>query len=274
MKYLTLIFWMHAAFAQAATMVAFEHQETVVVINSEVGSLIDLPAPVKTVTPAKFFVLQEAAAAATGATAATPSSDVRTFLVKPVPQAEAEVVTFVLASGQALALKFMPAATADKYYAIVFDVKRRSPLSKFLGPELAMLRAMLLDEAGGFAREVIADNDPRAELKVDFAPLEFRLARIYATADQTGYVFVVRNRGGQVSRLQLSSLAFAKPNRAVLAQVDKTELTPCPLLGVGPDCQTALRLIVRGPKAAQPLLMNIGPSQPPFVQSAAGEGQS
>ena len=262
MKRLWFLIFFKASFASGATLVAVENQETVVAVNSDVGTIIDLPSAVKTVTPAKFFLLQDIAGQA-GAKA-----DVRTFLIKPTAHGATEVVTFVLANGQALALKLVPVQSGEKYYSLVFEPKRRGQTHKFLAAEMAMMRAMLLDEGGGFAREAFGPHDKSGRVDVEFDGLEFRLLRLYAAADQTGYVFLVTNRGPESKKLNLSSLAFARPNRALLAQVDKTELAVCPTLSTAEECQTALRMVIKGPKPPEPLLTSFGPSAPPFAEKA------
>lgn len=263
MRYFWILILLKASLANAANLVAVEGQETFVAINSELGSIVELPAPVKTVTPSKFFVLQDLASGTGGAKA-----DVRTFLIKPVAQAAAELLTFVLANGRAISLKLLPATAADKYHSITLDARRPVHGAKFLSAEMAMMRAMLVDEGGGFAREVLQEGDQRTKVQVEFDGLEFSLARIYAAADLTGYVFIVKNRSAQALHLNLSSLAFARPNRAVLAQLDQAELSSCPILASSSACQTALRLVVKGPKLPEPVLTTIAPSAAPFAQPA------
>jgi hypothetical protein len=119
----------------------------------------------------------------------------------------------------------------------------KTPINrKFLTNELSMMRAMLKDEPGGFDRKVV-DKEINANLK----DLSLQLKRIYSSPQFTGYVFMLKNTSSQKQKVSPSLLTFDTPNRALLAQLDKEELSPCPVLSTSPDCQMALRIIVKGP---------------------------
>lgn len=259
--------------AQAASVIAVQNQDTQVVVNLDLGSILQLPAPVRTVTPSQYFQIQDIGAAPSDSPALAEKGDVRTFLVRPIAGAQPESVTFVLASGRALALRLIPSVVGEKFYDIQLDAAARHTRDgKFLGSEMGMMRAMLVDEGGGFAREIMDEK-----IDTEFPDLEFRLARIYATGGLTGYVFRVSNRTMRPLELNLSSLAFSRPNRAVVVQADRVHLEACPLIASAtPACQTAIRLVVRGPKAPQPLLGQLGSTVPPFARpgsSPVGGGQ-
>ncbi len=258
---LILIAIFAASTGHAAVVVAVQNQETVVPVNAELGSILQLPSPVKTVTPSQYFSIQNV-----GGGESSGQMDVRTFHIKPVPGAMSEGVTFVLANGKALALRLMPTPSGEKFYDLQLDpLSRKGRDTKFLSAEMTMMRAMLTDELGGFAREVV-------DLKVatEFPDLEFKLARIYGASDLTGYVFKVRNTGSEALDLNLSSLVFGRPNRAVLAQADRARLEPCPALGTDPDgCQAAVRMVVRGAKTAQPALGALPNAVPPFAKASS-----
>lgn len=248
-----------AAKAEAASVVALPNQELPLGIHASLGSIIQLPTPVKTVTPAQYFVIQELGGGES-------KSDVRTLHIKPVSGAGSEVITLVLASGRAVALKLMATPGGEKYYEVGLQTAApRSRDAKFLSNELAMMRAMLLDESGGFARERIAEGGQVATIDDG---VELTLARIYAAADLTGYVFTVENRSGAALDLKLPTLSMPKPQRLVLAQVDGLRLEACPTLAAPTSaCQTALRLVVRGPKPERPLVSGLANKTPPFTKA-------
>lgn len=243
--------------AYAAIVVAVPHQETVTPINGELGSILQLPSPVKTVTPSRYFKIRDVANAPDGS-----RTDVRTFHVTPVGGARPEPVTFVLASGKALALKLIPTPGADKFLNIEFDASvKKGRESGFLAPEMQMMRAMLLGETGGYSAEI-------SDQKIDspFEALHLTLSRVYAAEGFTGYVFRVQNKTPSSISLHLSSLGLGEPNRAVLSQADRWELVPCALLAKVPECETTLRLVVRGGKEPAPMLLQKAMNAPPFVR--------
>jgi len=263
--FLSLIGLVAPGAARASVVVAVQNQETPVAVNAELGSILQLPSPVRTITPSQHFSIQDVGSAMSEG----GKADVRTFHIKPVARATSEAVTFVLASGRALALRFIPTPNGDKFYDVQLDSSaRRGRDAKFLSSEMAMMRAMLLDDAAGFARESLDEK-----VQTDFPELEFSVLRVYAASDLTGYVFRVLNKGSAALDLNMSALAFSRPNRAALSQADKQHLEPCPLIGSAvPACQTAIRLVVRGPKPAQPMLGTLGHSTPPFAKSGASIG--
>ena len=240
-------------------MVAVQNQETTTPINGELGSILQLPDPVKTVTPSRYFKIRDISGGLEGG-----RTDVRTFHVVPVAGAKPEPVTFVLASGKALALKLIPTPGADKFLDIELDAtSKKSREGKFLAPEMQMMRAMILGETAGFSTE-------STDQKIDapFESLDLTLTRVYMGEGLTGYVFKLQNKTGQPLTLHLSSLGFGEPNRAILSQADRHELAPCPLLSKGADCETTLRLVVRGPRDSAPVLLQKGGGIPPFVKKA------
>lgn len=246
--------------AEAAVLVALQNQEVAAPVNAELGTILELPAAVKTVTPSKFFTITDLGGdvAANGGARA----DVRTFQVRPVKGARPESVTFVLAGGKSIALRLTAASGAEKFYEVHLEGKRGAFAQKFLGNEMALMRAMLLDENGGFVREIVDTKVSGAK----FEDLEFTLARIYSATDLTGYVFRVRNKGKSVARVAPSGLALGKPNRAILAQSDKDRIEPCPLFKTTPECVTAIRLVVRGAKEKEPVLGALPNATAPFVK--------
>ena len=259
----SLFLWLHDPLARGAILVAIANQDTPVTVNAVLGTILQLPGAVRTVTPSQYFLVQDIGG---GSREAGVKADIKTFHVKPVPGARTENVTFVLASGQALSLKFIPTAGGEKFYDVQIDAARKLKGGKFLGPEMTMMRAMLIDEPGGFSRHILV-----AKVKTEFQDLEFSLARIYGATDLTGYVFKVTNQSREPLDLNLSALGFGRPSRLILAQSDQPRLEPCPFIGTSPACQTIVRLVAGGPKPAQPVVGQNPSSQAPFLKRAQSE---
>ncbi len=241
MKAIVVIFSMlvllQSGIAKSAVLVALPNQDTPVTINATLGTIVQLPGAVKTITPSQYFVIQD------------------------VGGATSESVTVVMAGGQALNLKLIPVVGGEKFYDIQIDPGKKLRNGKFLTTELMMMRAMLVDEPGGFSRQVLEEP-----IATEFSDLEFSLVRVYTSSDLTGYVFRVTNGIWNRVDLNLSSLAFGRPNRSILAQTDKSSLDSCSLLEKLPSCQTVIRLVVRGAKPLKPTLGQNPNAVPPFVK--------
>ena len=260
----SMFLWLPGPLAHGAILVAVTNQDTPVTINAVLGTILQLPGAVRTITPSQYFLVQDIGG---GSREAGVKADIKTFHVKPIPGARAENVTFVLASGQALSLKFIPTAGGEKFYDVQIDSARKLKSGKFLSAEMTMMRAMLVDEPGGFGRQIVTEK-----VKTEFGDLEFSLARIYGATDLTGYVFKVTNQSREPLDLNLSALGFGRPNRLVLSQSDRAQLEPCPSIGISPACQTIVRLVIRGPKPAQLLVGENPGATAPFLKRGAALG--
>ena len=236
--------------AKAGTIMALEHQDNPVPINTELGTIVELPGAVKTVTPSRWFQIKEIG----------ERTDVRTFQIKPVARAQPESVTFVMSSGKALAFKLTPASGADKFISVE-SVPKKSRDGRFLNPELLLMKAMLRGESQGYRKE-----PGRGSVDSPLESLKFELLSVYGGENLTGYVFSVKNKGPEPFNLHLSTLGFGNPNRAVLSQADSYGLKSCPLLQQDKDCTTLLRMVVRGPKEENPSLISTGVGAPPFAK--------
>ena len=251
-----------SALAHGNTIVAIANDKTPVPINSGLGTIIQFPRAVKTVTPSRHYVITDVGADP------LQKVDIKTFQVKakgPVPMEE---VVFILADSTPITLQFLPQSDAAKYYNITLDTSAKDATkSKFLTNELSMMRAMLKDEPGGFDRKVV-DKEINASLK----DLSLKLKRIYSSPQFTGYVFLLKNSSSQQQKVSPSLFNFDTPNRALLAQLDKEELSPCPVLSSSPECQMALRIIVKGPVTDSFGLGQLPDKAPPFVNAKTSEG--
>jgi hypothetical protein len=250
--------------ASAASVVAVQNQEVVVPVNGELGSVLQFSSAVKTVTPAKSFAVSDLG---TEGNSTGQKTDVRTFQVKPVEAGANESVTFVLAGGRSVSLRLVATPNAEKFYDVSLAVKRTKLGTKFLASELEMMRSMIADESGGFAREVL-DTKVNAEV----GKLDVRLVRVYSAPELTGYVFSVANAGGKSMNVDLSTFAVGEPNRAVLASVNRPRLESCPLLGTNPKCTATLHFVVRGVREVAPVLTLTGKPAPYVKSESALQG--
>lgn len=251
--------WLPIAFAtfesHAGTIVALQNQEVTVPINSTLGSIIQLPAVVNTVTPSKYYSISDVGAAVEPNSGV--KSDVRTFQIKPIPHAKSESVTFILAGGKNLSFRFTPAMAGDKFYDIHFERPKKLTKS-FMNQELSMMRSMILDENGGFPRRVIKDGSIQ---KLD--KFSFTLKEIYQSSEFTGFVFDLKNRTREAQTLNLSQFSFGAPNKAIMAHANNLNLDKCPFFGSNSSCTTRFQVIVKG--NANPHLSTLSHTfTPPF----------
>ena len=249
--------------AEAATVVAIQNQEVVVPVNAELGSVLQFGGAVKTVTPARSFAVSDLGQEVTPG---GQKSDVRTFQVKPSAIGASEAVTFVLAGGRSVNLRFVATPNAEKFYDVALETKRTKIGTKFLASELEMMRAMVADDVGGFAREVL-DTKVSADVK----SLDVKLTRVYSSTDFTGYVFSVSNDAREAMSLSLAQFAIGKPNRAVLAYASKERIEACPLFSTKSSCTASLHFVVRGVKESPPSLTLV-PKVAPYVKSESSLG--
>lgn len=244
--------------AYAGTIVVLQNQDATVSINEELGSIIQLPSAVSTVTASKYFHITDVGSNFDPASGS--KVDVRSFQIKPSANSGSENVTFVLANGKSIAFKFIPAKDGDKFYDVRFDQLKK--ISKtFLAQEMHMLKSMIVNDGDGYIRDVANEN-----IETEVNDLRFKLIRMYGSDHLTGYVFEVTNEGEQKHKINLSEISFGFPNQAIMAHVDREELDVCPLLNTKPDCMTRLHVVTRGTARNPNLIL---PSQPPFIKSDA-----
>lgn len=249
--------------AHAGIIVALQNQEVTIPINASLGSILQLPAPVNTITPSKYYSISDIGAAVDANSGM--KSDVKTFQVKPTTNARNESITFILVGGKNLTFKFTPAVGGDKFYDIHFEQIKK--LSKsFMNQEISMMQSMVLDQNGGFSRRIIEDVHTR---KLD--NYEFTLKEVYRSSDFTGYVFDIKNRLSEQQKVNLSQFSFGSPNKAIMAHVNREELQKCPFFGSNSDCTTRLQVIVKG-NDKQRLSIFSQTSIPPF-ESSKEEGK-
>jgi hypothetical protein len=248
--------WGVSQSAVAAVLPVVPHQETVVSVNSEVGTVLQFSLLVKTVTAAKMFGISEFS---TGVNPAGQKADVRSFVVRPAVNTANESVTFVLANGKPVVLRFVASTAADKFVDV--QVNSASKLAKggFLSKELALMRSMLLDEAGNYSREV-----RRAQVESAVPRTQAQLVRVYRADALTGYVFNIENHGKKDLVLEPSVLALGSGVVPVLSHLSKSKISPCPIMNTDASCKATVRFVVRGPADPSPTL-----GVQPFVKSDA-----
>ncbi|NBW81411.1 hypothetical protein EBR21_06620 [bacterium] len=240
--------WGVSQSAVAAVLPVVPHQETVVSVNSEVGTVLQFSLPVKTVTAAKMFGISEFS---TGVNPAGQKADVRSFVVRPAVNTANESVTFVLAIGKPVVLRFVASAAADKFVDVQVNAPSKAVKGGFLSKEIALMRSMLLDEAGNYSREV-----RRAQVESAISRTQAQLVRVYRADALTGYVFNIENHGKKELVLE--------PSIPVLSHLSKSKISPCPIMNTDASCTATVRFVLRGPSDASPTL-----GVQPFVKSDA-----
>jgi hypothetical protein len=238
--------WGVSQSAVAAVLPVVPHQETVVSVNSEVGTVLQFSLPVKTVTAAKMFGISEFS---TGVTPAGQKADVRSFVVRPAVNTANESVTFVLANGKPIVLRFVASAAADKFVDVQVNAPSKAAKGGFLSKELALMRSMLLDEAGSYSREV-----RRTQVESAIPRTQAQLVRVYRADALTGYVFTIENHGKKDLVLEPSVLALGSGVVPVLSHLSKSKISPCPIMNSDASCTATVRFVVRGSADAAPTL--------------------
>lgn len=228
-------------------------------VNTQSGTVLQLPEPVRMVTKTTHVVVEQVGQGAQGrGRSAEPVRLLRVAFRGEGGTATREGVTVVLASGEAVQLDVTPGGPGADTFA---DLQKPAPLPRgagFLARERRLLHDMLQDRGPG--RRVV-------DTQWVFEPypmLEWRIVRIRTSVGLTGYTAILRNTDTRPVQIHPEVLSVARPNRLVLVQVDDEVLHPCG----SPDgsCETVLRMVVRG-AGAQPQLHA---SEMPFLTVGAG----
>lgn len=255
--------WLCAA-ALAGVHVLEDGQTVSVPLNTDVGTVLQLPSPVRMVTPTSKVLIERVDTGASGKGAAsTPVQHLRARVPDGAEPA-AELVTIMLASGEAIAVKFVPAPGAEPFA----DLQRPRPRvdeasgGGFLASERELMLAMFRDDP--YRREILDEE----QVYEQYPALSWHLRRRFRGDGLVGYAFVVRNRTNDEVKLDPSVLAVDRPNRAVLVAVEDEVLGACKRRSALP-CETILRLVVRAPGA--PTLTPPALQPMPFVRVADGK---
>lgn len=252
--------------AFAGVHVLEEGQTTAVPLNTEVGTVLQLPGPVRMVTPTAHVLIErvDTPPPAKGGKADTSAVQHLRARVPDGQSPQAEFVTIVLASGEALNVKFVPAPGADPFADLQRPKARGDETHTgegFLGPERELMLAMFRDDP--YRREVLDAH----QVYEQYPELSWHLRRRFRGDGLTGYAFVVRNEGHDPLQLDPSVLAVDRPNRAVLVAVEDELLGACKGKDAGRlPCETVVRIVVRELGAPVPT----GPTSPsmPFIRVA------
>ena len=260
-----MIPWFWLTPALAGVHVLEDGQTVTVPLNVEVGTVLQLPAAVKLVTPTSHVLIErvdEGRAPAKG-NAPAPALPVHHLRARVPEGAEpmAELVTIVLADGQAVPVRFVPTPGAEPFA----DLQRpRAPVTSehnggFLAAERELMLSMFRDEP--YRREVLDETIVYEQ----YPALSWQLRRRFRGDGLTGYVFMLENRTKEAIRLDPSVLAVDQPNRAVLVQVEDEALGPCQSSNT--PCRTVLRMVVREAGASMATAPTL--QQMPFVRGTA-----
>jgi len=254
------------SFALAGTIIIPSHDTLQIPIEKTTGSLVQLPSAVKTITASQHFDIADVASDMDAGSGA--KVDVRLFVVKALPGAKAERVTFVLGNGKSVAVRFIPADDAEKHYDLVLPgetKKRKDP--RFLRTEIDLMKAMIRDEAGDAARQV---TDESVKLQ-GIDDVRVKLTRVFAAQGLVGYAFELRNKSSSPLSVNVPALSLGSPNRAVLLHVDNPVLDGCGFVSK-PACRTRLLIVARGEVSEPRSLLAATSDAMPFMRNRDVEG--
>lgn len=225
--------------ADAAVVSASGNLEMAVPVNADLGAVVQFALPVKTVTPSKLFSISDFSA---GVSPTGQKQDVRSFLVKPALSTANDAVTFVLAGGKTVVLRFIATSGGEKFFEVKVAEFAKGKKPKFLSHELNLMRAMLKDESGDFAREVrnvgIDSAIPRTQV---------RLLRVYRGEGITGFVLKLENQGKTDLLIEPSMLSFGSGSAPLLlSHISKNKISPCPIMNTDSACTATVRVVLRG----------------------------
>ena len=290
----TFIFVTFVGNAFASVIIVPSEGEVKIPIDSDTGSLLQLPGSVKTITPSRYFHISDVASDVDAVTGT--KMDVRLFQVRPLSgsrtdtrsethaethaETRAEYVTFVLGNGRTVKTQLIPSEAAEKHYDLVFpNDSKKVKHTKFLQAEIALMSAMIRDEGGDFARQV---KDSSVAIS-GFDGASAKLVRIFAGNGLTGYTFEIRNKSTEAMGVDVSRLSLGNENssgeKAILLHAEKEKLESCGLISK-PECKARIFVVARGDSnmsmggfgLRQKASVDGGGSKAPFIRSDAELG--
>ena len=260
--------WLSMLCAHAGVHVLEGGQTASVPFDPELGVVLQLPEPIRLVTPTTHVLLERIDSGQEGkGSAMVPVQHLRAR-AESGGAVSTELVTLVLASGSAVSLRLVPTPGAEPFADLQYPPKPAEDWEQagFLQPERELMLAMFRDEP--HRREVLDEE----QIYEPYPSLSWHLRRRFRGDGLVGYVFVLENRTRKDTlRIDPSVLAVDQPNLAVLVSVEEDVLAPCGKKGEGRACQTVLRLVVResgAPTESGPILWGM-----PFVEVTENKGK-
>lgn len=263
--------------ATAAVTVSDGEEVTVAVDGS--GVTLQLPEVVRVVTPGREFVIQPVGSAVAARQGTRPqpgavpeATDVRVFMVRPLSASSGEQrTTFLMGESRSVTVRFVRGGAHEENFVDLRWVKRATTNARakdgeqFLGAERNMLLAMLRDEKA-LGRKVVRQRIAIA----GYPDLEVYLVRSYEAEGLTGTVYTFTNTSSATMVVNQAVLAIGAPNRAVLTQMDHSELRPCSQDNSadprGTGCMSAVRIVARTGRVAGVGTLSVATtSRMPFV---------
>lgn len=228
--------WLIAS-AFASVLTVDDGQVSTVPIDEKGGVMVELPDWVHVVTPSEHLNIDPVKRG--------EGQGVKHLQVALKDGSTSDEVSFSLADGRVVSLRFVSAKVADRYLSVRFDEPEVVADQGFLSDERALLVAMFADDP---ARRTVLDEVVMFD---QYPELVFRLLRRHTAPGLTGYTFEVANTTNAALELHPEVLSVGYPNRASLVQVDHAQLVSCedeegPRFG--PEevltCSTLLRVVV------------------------------
>jgi hypothetical protein len=244
--------------AATAQMTVSDGEEVTLPV-APAGLTVQLPDYVRVVTPSPEYAVKPLIPPRPpprngdpAAAAAAEKTDVRVFLIRPLrADAAPQQVTFVLADSRSVSLTLLPGTARDDSFVDLRWPKRSGASARgrggeqFLAGERTLLVAMMRDEPVS-QRKIV---DRKVELPA-YPELEVKLLRTYETPEGlVGGVYTFTNRSKKTVVVNQAVLAVGTPNRAILTQMDHTELRSCKE-DASPDprgtgCMSVVRIVSR-----------------------------
>jgi len=258
--------------ALAGVHVVSDGETTSVPLDVDGGTVLQFPAAIRMVTATQSVRLERVGGSSGSASKKKDASPPPVLHLRATVAAgatpEPELVTVVLADGQAVPLRLVPTEGADPFAELRWPTAPADPVDPlFLGAERQLMMAMLRDDP--YRRQVVDEVWSYAE----YPDIDWGLRRRFQGDGVQGYTFILQSTSDDYLSLDITALGVGWPNRLALAQVEDDVLSPC---SEDPDhCWTVLRLVVRaeGVPEAAPSFSGGGVSADgaamPFVRQTA-----
>lgn len=212
------------------------------------GTIVTLPFPVRdVVNPSQFMIQPKGAETQLGQV-----KNARSFLISLKKPDATDQVTFFMGGANDDKGTITLALSGSKFGRPVTNfclTKTKSDGGKVNNDVLRhmdFMASMIRDEPV-YRRQVISSRITVDEFK---GKLSVKAIRVFKNNDLTGYTFLVTNTTANTVKLNLSSLAFGEPNRALAIHTDHEILEPCSKnRSLNPKengCSTLVRFIVTG----------------------------
>lgn len=213
------------------------------------GATVTLPFVVRDIVGSKHFEIKPVGSERDQfGQAKNPKS----FLITALKSGVSDEITLFLGSSQNdrgtinLALSATNKSRRTTTICMPNTKKQMNSKANYISREMNMMVSMIRDDAL-YGRQVVSN---RINIKGVSDKVSVKVVRVFRLDDLTGYTFLFTNKTSKSLKLNLSSLAFGTPNRAVALHADHEVLEPCSrnrsTHSKENGCSTFVRLLVSG----------------------------